>query len=105
MNEQTQLQERTDRFQNSLLSSIEHFRNGEDNAGIDIFLSGIEDLEDVLDTYQCLSESKVKIDNLLPAVQNLYVCMQNQDIVGMIDIMEFAIYPLTKQWLEEDNEK
>ncbi len=105
MNELNLLQKRTDRFQRSILSSVEHFRNTEDYIGLDMLLNSIEDLENILDSYQYADESNMKIDELLPAVQTLYAYMKNQDIVGMTDILEFTIYPLTKHWLKEDNNK
>jgi hypothetical protein len=99
MKELIRLHERNDRFQNSLRSSVEHFRNGEDHLGLDDFLNSINDLESVIDIYQCLGEPKVKINEMLPAIQMLYIYMQNQDIIGMTDVLEFKIYPLSKEWI------
>jgi len=105
MNELTRFHERTDRFQNSLLTSIERFRNGEDHLGLDTFLKCMDDLENIIDIYLCLGEPKLKIDELLPAVQKLYINMKNQDVIGMTDVLEFTIYPLTREWFERCDEK
>ncbi len=93
--------ERSSRLLDSLHSAIEHFRNGEDHSGLNSFLTSVDDLEIMLDTYQCLGKPKIELEKLFPAVQKLYLCMQNQDIIGITDLLEFTLYPLAESWLEE----
>ena len=92
------LNERNDRLQNSLSSSIEHFRNGEDSLGFNEFMNFIEDLESVIDLYQYLGEPNLEIEQIIAILAKLYFYMQNQDIVGIADLLEFTVYPLSKKW-------
>jgi hypothetical protein len=101
----TRLFERNERFKNSLRSSIEHFRNGEDHLGLDDFLNSIDDLESIIDIYQCIGEPNVRIKKMLPNLQMMYRCMQNQDITGITDVLEFRVYPLSKEWISGCDEE
>jgi hypothetical protein len=92
---------RINRFENALLSAIEHFRKGEDHLGLDNFLNMVDDLEIIIDLHPYCEELKEKIDILVLVFQTLYLCIQNQDVVGLTDILEFKLYPLTKEWAWE----
>ncbi len=105
MKELTRLYEKNSRFQNSLCSSIECFRNCEDNPGLDNFLNSIDDLESIMDYCQCMGKPEVEIKKMLRYFQKLYIMMQNQDSIGMTDILEFEIYPLSKEWVKGSDEK
>lgn len=100
MKEMTLLCNKIKRLQNSLLASIEYFRSGEDSSALDSFQYVIEDLEDITDFCQRLGETDI-IAEPLPALRTLDVYIQNQDITGIADIMEYDIYPMTIRWLEE----
>lgn len=108
MKEMILLSNKIKRLQNSLLSSVEHFRSGEDSSALDSFQYFIEDLETITDACQHLGETDTT-EEALPAIRTLYTYIQNQDITGIADIMEYEIYPMTIRWLEEymenDNSK
>jgi len=105
MNELTPLKKRSDRFQNSLRSSIEHFREGNDQLGWDNFQNSMEDLENLLEFEQYFGDAKCDIQKITTALQSLYLCIQNKDVIGMTDVLEFTLYPLTNQWVIERDEK
>jgi hypothetical protein len=87
-------------YQRALLFSVESFRNGEDHVGLDALLAGMEYLDDLLEVYLSLGKPEAITDEILSALKNLYDAMQNRDITGMTDILEFEIEPVTKKWLE-----
>jgi len=99
MNELTLLKKRSNRFHNSLRSSIEHFREGNDQLGLDNFQKSMENLEKLLEFEQYFGDSKCDIQKITSVLQSLYVCIQNKDVVGMTDVLEFTLHPLTNQWV------
>lgn len=105
MEELTRFKKIGNRFLNSLLSSIEHFRKGEDHSGLDCFLNSMDDLERMLELYQYFGKPQGNFGKIVPTVQKVHVCMQNQDVAGMTDVLEFTLYPLVKGWIEECAEK
>lgn len=105
MDELTLFKKRINRFQNSLQRTIELFRKGEDHPGLDSFLSMIDDMEILLEFYPHYEGLQERIESLLTAFQKICLCMQNQDVVGMTDLLEFKLSPLTKEWLKEYDEK
>lgn len=91
-----QINKTNDSLKRSLLSSIECFRTGKDNQGLDAFLDSIDDLRIFIDCYELIAEPV--IDKILPSLKKLYICMQSRDIAGMTDLLEFEIYPLIEEW-------
>ena len=94
------LKERNKQLQKFLSASIAHFRNGEDTDGIEGFLSGMEELERVVEIDQDSQQPKIDMNQLLPLVRELYFYIQNQDITGITDLLEYTVYPLTEEWLK-----
>ncbi|KJS81117.1 MAG: hypothetical protein JM58_17805 [Peptococcaceae bacterium BICA1-8] len=105
MNEFTPLKKKSDRLHNSLRASIQHFREGNDQLGWDNFQNSMEDLENLLEFEQYFEDSKCDIQKITTGLQSLYVCMQNKDVIGMTDVLEFTLYPLTNQRVIERDEK
>lgn len=101
MKELTPFKKKIDRFQNSLFCTIEYFRKGNDHLGLDNFLNSMNDLENLLEYQQYTGDIKIKIEKITPVLQNLCDCIKNQDVTGMTDVLEFVLYPLTKDWIEE----
>ncbi len=91
-------QETRRRLSRALLSSVEHFRHGDDSAGLDDFISAVNDLEDLLTIYQCAGESAIRLDSLLAALGEVQTCILNQDITGLTDVLEFSVYPHIDEW-------
>lgn len=102
MEQLTQFKKINYRFHNSLLSAIEDFRVGNDHKGLDSFLNSMDDLEGLLEINQCLGAEKIKTDRILPVIQELYVRIKNQDIVGITDLLEYTLYPIAKELVGGD---
>lgn len=89
----------------SLLSSIGHFRKGEDHKGLECFLNSLDDLEKLPELFQLSGKPVETIEKLAPVARSLYEYMQNQDIVGMTDLMEFTLCSMVKECIEGCEEK
>jgi hypothetical protein len=98
--EQTLIRNENNRLQELLQTAVGHFRSGEDTAGLDSFLSAMEELDVVIEADRKSRQPQINLDQLLPAVRGLYFYMQNQDITGITDLLEYTVYPLTKEWLK-----
>lgn len=81
------------RFRNSLLTSIRHFRQGEDNPGLDCFLNCIDDLKSLIELQVYHGEPNIDLKQIVQIFQRMYICMQNQDIIGLTDVLEYSLYP------------
>lgn len=91
---------RSNRLLKSLLGTIEDFRKANDHQALESLLNSIIDLENLLTYQQYVGDIDKKIDKFLPIFQNLHDCVKNQDVIGMVDILEFELYPLSKEWIE-----
>ncbi|MFZ7103239.1 MAG: hypothetical protein ACOWWO_11385 [Peptococcaceae bacterium] len=105
MSELTFLQKRRDRFHNSLRISIDYFREGHDRLGWDNFQSSMTDLENLLEFEQYFRGSKFNLSEITLALQSLQRCLQNKDVTGLTDVLEFTLFPLTNCWLTEGDGK
>ncbi|MBS4025590.1 MAG: hypothetical protein KGZ96_07945 [Clostridia bacterium] len=100
MKELTLFQKKSDRLQNSLRASIEHFRKGNDQLGLDNFLNAMADLESLLEFQHYAEGSGSKLGKITPVLRDLCGCIKNQDVVGLTDVLEYTVYPLAEQWRE-----
>lgn len=91
-------------LQEFLKAAVGHFRIGEDNAGLNSFLSAMEELEHAVETDQNLQQPHIDLNRLLPALRGLYFYMRNQDLTGVTDLLEDTIYPMTEEWLKGRDE-
>jgi len=105
MNEFTPLKKKSDRLHNSLRASIQHFREGNDQLGWDNFQNSMEDLQNLLEFEQYFGDLNYDIPKITTDLQALYVCLQNKDIIGMTDVLEFTLFPLANQWVIERDGK
>mgnify|MGYP000843909849 CR=1 FL=1 len=96
---QTQLHIKS--FQSFLRASIEQFRNGEDQDGFENLLKGLNELESAVKIGKNTKSHKANVSQLLAIMRKLYLLIQNQDIPGVIDLLENRCYPLTEEWLKE----
>jgi hypothetical protein len=92
--------QKSERFLNSLLSSIEHFRMGEDQLGLDCFLNSFLDLEMIVELFPYLEDSSEPFKQIVTVTEGIYQNMQNQDVIALTDALEFKLYPLAKKWFE-----
>lgn len=88
------------RFQSFLRTSIEQFRNGEDQDGFENLLKGLNDLESAVKIDRNTKLYKINGSQLLAIMRKLYFLIQNQDISGVINLLENRCYPLTEKWLK-----
>ncbi|WMJ24048.1 hypothetical protein RBG61_05100 [Paludicola sp. MB14-C6] len=94
-----------ERLLHSLLAAIEFFNHCKDEDGIIAIICFIDDFENLLDIYECSNEVTLDIEHILPYMKALLSCMQNDDIIGMADTLEYDIYPLLKEIEEGCAEK
>ena len=104
MEELTLFKKTGGRFVDSLYLSIDYFRKGEDHYGLDSFLDSMYDLERLLELQKCFRKLKIN-SKIEEVIQKLYLYMKNKDIVGMTDELEFILYPLAKELVEESGMK
>ncbi len=93
------LRETAGRLQNTLRSCVSLFREGEDSLGLDALIGSVEDLERLLDIFQCTGTADLGPDDMLSACLGLLSCMQNQDATGMTDLLEFTVIPCAQAWV------
>ncbi len=105
MKAQVRFKKACGRFCSSLLSSVEYFRTGKDPHGLDSFLNSLDDLEFLLELDQFLETPKLETGRILPVIKKLRECMQNQDITGMTDLLEFELYPVAKELVEGEGKE
>lgn len=99
--EQARLGAEKKRLKEFLKAAVGHFRTGEDTAGMDCFLSALEELEHVVEADRNSLRPQIDMNKLLPALRGLYFYMRNQDIAGMTDLLEDTAVPLSEEWLKE----
>lgn len=74
--------------QTLLEESYKHFRRGEDEEGLQCFLEGIGRLEKM--TAFDFDMSKTEFDGLVGDAEKMLFCVQNADITGLCDILEYS---------------
>lgn len=77
-----------------LYAAIRHFRSGEDAAGMEELLNAVDELESAAEAEQGFQQ--FQLHQLLPALRELNQFMQNQDIAGMTDWLEYTAVPMTE---------
>lgn len=93
------LKETSRRLHKTLKSCVSLFREGEDNSGLDALVSSVEDIERILDILECTEETAFETQGMLHACRKLLEYMQNRDVTGMTDLLEFTIIPLSETWV------
>lgn len=73
-------------------------RSGEDAAGIDDLLSAVNELESAAEADP--ESWRFRQNELLPALRELYFAMQNNDIAGVTDWLEYTAVPMANEWLK-----
>lgn len=87
-------------LQQSLKAAVDHFKIGEDAAGLDSFLSAVKGLELAVEADRNSRQPRIDLNQLLPAMRELSISVRNQDITGITDLLERALYPLTEEWFK-----
>nr|WP_319488716.1 hypothetical protein [uncultured Caproiciproducens sp.] len=98
--ELTPLKTEIERLQEFLQATVGHFRIGEDAAGMENYLSTMQELERTVETDRNSRQPRIDLNKLLPVVRKLYFFVKNQDITGITDLLEYTVFPLTKEWLK-----
>jgi hypothetical protein len=81
-----------------LRAAVRHFRSGEDAAGMKDFISVVNELESAVEADR--ESRQFRMNELLPALRELYLIMQNNDIAGMTDWLEYTAVPMADEWHE-----
>lgn len=79
--------------------AISQFQMADDVKGIESLLEILKQIDNLIDIHQNLSESQIDINDLLSKMKKLYSYMKNEDITGVIDLLEYSFYPMTEKWL------
>ncbi|SDI30884.1 hypothetical protein [Alteribacillus bidgolensis] len=98
MRESFAYQDRLDRLERAILSSVKQFRLGNDHLGLDHFLHSIDDLEILIECQQYSGEPQGHLDKIIIILDKLYEAMKNKDVLAMTDLLECKLYPLMNQW-------
>ncbi len=87
----------------TLLESIKHWRIGNDLIGYETFITSIEHLELIINRLEKSSNKIIHAqwNDLLLILQRLHQLIQQQDVIGITDVLEFNILPFIQEW-EED---
>ncbi|HEX3026579.1 MAG TPA: hypothetical protein VHR42_05065 [Clostridia bacterium] len=71
-----------------LHAAVRQFRSGEDAAGMEDLRKAVDELEAAVEADQ--ESLQFSMDKLLPALRELYGYMQNRDIAGLTDWLEYT---------------
>lgn len=82
-----------------LCSAIREFRNCEERAGLDFLIDSLNTTENLLALCRCLGKPGIQPDDMIPALQETYRYLQNQDITGLTDFLEYQVCPSLQSWL------
>lgn len=66
---------------------------------MDAFLSAIDDMNDIIQLY-ILTEEFSMIEETLPLLRRLLEALCNEDITGVVDILEFSYLPFAEKVIE-----
>lgn len=78
----------------SMKSCIQSWRSGNDHQGLQFFLQMIEQLESKLDG-DLTDGEQTELQFIL---EEMYRLVQNRDVIGMTDALEFRLTPRIQQW-------
>lgn len=86
-----------------LAEVVRNWRIGNDQKGLQNFTQSIQQMERILNTSLRGGENKIfiKIDELKLVLENLYLLIKNNDVVGITDLLEYQLIPLIQAWEEE----
>lgn len=100
MTAQTLFRMKSEHLQGLLQTSIEQFQKGEDVAGIESLLCAMDEMENAVECDQNMQQPRIDLSLLLLAMKKLYFYIQNQDIAGIVDLLNDTFFPLTEEWLK-----
>ncbi|OGX68405.1 MAG: hypothetical protein A2189_07510 [Paenibacillus sp. RIFOXYA1_FULL_44_5] len=87
-----QLKFELDQLSHSLLVTAEYWKTNQDAAGYEHFIHSLEHLKNIIRLYfERLGNQKEQLFSSLLAMQQL---VQRQDIVAVIDLIEYNLQPL-----------
>lgn len=81
--------------------SVECFRAGRDREGLRLFLDGTGGLKRLLDSGCALPGET--LSELESAGQRLLSCVENTDVAGLTDLLEFSLCPALREPSEGDD--
>ena len=96
----TGLSEQLNQFQNTIYTSVMHFRKGEDLLGLEAFLKSIGQLRNLLETDNNTNTLKWDFHSLLLSYGQIASAMSNLDVIALTDLLEFTVSPLTETWIK-----
>lgn len=86
-------------IQDYLQVAISQFQIADDIKGIESLLEILKQIDNLIDIDQKLEKSQIDINDLLLKMKKLYSYMKNEDVTGVLDLLECSFYPMTEKWL------
>lgn len=92
-------------LEEAMTSLIENWRYGNDHVGFHHFIQMLQLLEDLVNNHLDRFEEKSagELIGLVPIVQGLHQFVQNRDVIGMTDLVEFHLLPFIREWQKDVN--
>lgn len=81
-----------------LQAASTELQEGRDAEGIKSLLSALSELEQIVENDQNSLRPQIDWSRLLPAAKTLYFYIKNQDITGIIDLINDAFCPMAEEW-------
>lgn len=103
MNRCVQLPQQLDQVNKLITSTISSWRAGNDHFGLHRFLQMIEQLEQIIDQ-QLKINKKDQFDEmtkLIPILNHIDQRVQNCDVTGITDMLEYQLSPFIQKWHKE----
>ncbi len=86
------------RLADTLERCCAHWRKGEDQEGLEMFLYGMEDLEALLAAVASEGEPFADAPELKDTLRALDAAAKNRDITGMTDVLQYRLCPLCRRF-------
>lgn len=83
-----------------LQTASTELQEGRDAEGINSLLSALSELEQCVENDQTSLQPQIDWNRLLPAAKTLHFYMKNQDIAGIIDLINDAFCPMAEEWMK-----
>lgn len=93
----------SERLRDYLQTASTQLRRGEDAEGIEDLFSALLELEKIVEGDQNSLQPQIELKQLLIVLKTLDSYITNQDITGISDLMEDALYPMACEWMKGNN--
>lgn len=82
---------------------VKNWRIGNDQKGLQDFIQSIYQIEQIINIQLSNRENNlIKIADLKRVLENFYLLIKNNDVIGITDVIEFQLIPLIQAWEESE---